>query len=203
MNNKQLFYCSLNKCDNIDYLKKYIIYYTSSVISKIKPAELVVIKKSHENTNNCWNCIKDEISQALGLCFEEIYINDFSICVLFYNKSLFIKNLNQFSKSRILKDENYDTCSLDTIFFRLKQRFKEVEFPHEIGVFLGYPEKDVQSYIEHKGKNYIFCKYWKVYHDLHMAVKVMDKIDSVKNRAALYLYKELPIDKILYLLKSA
>ena len=39
------------------------------------------------------------------------------------------------------------------------------EFPHEIGVFLGYPLADVQGFIANKGKNCSCCGCWKVYGD--------------------------------------
>jgi len=40
---------------------------------------------------------------------------------------------------------------------------KRSDFPHEIGLFLGYPLEDVQGFINNKGKNYVFCGHWKVY----------------------------------------
>ena len=39
----------------------------------------------------------------------------------------------------------------------------EEEFPHEIGVFLGYPLDDVKGFIRHKGRDYTFCGCWKCY----------------------------------------
>lgn len=48
----------------------------------------------------------------------------------------------------------------------LKNRFtNNRSFPHEIGVFLGYPLPDVISFIEKQGRNSIMCGDWKVYHD--------------------------------------
>ncbi len=38
-------------------------------------------------------------------------------------------------------------------------------FPHEIGLFLGYPLADVRGFIEHQGQNYRCCGCWKVYGD--------------------------------------
>ncbi len=39
-------------------------------------------------------------------------------------------------------------------------------FPHEIGVLLGYPVADVNGFMEHEGKNFLYLGYWKVYSDL-------------------------------------
>ena len=36
-------------------------------------------------------------------------------------------------------------------------------FPHEVGLFLGYPYDDVMAFIEHEGRDYLCCGCWKVY----------------------------------------
>ena len=41
----------------------------------------------------------------------------------------------------------------------------EAEFPHEIGVFLGYPLPDVQGFIQNQGRNFTCCGCWKAYGD--------------------------------------
>lgn len=41
----------------------------------------------------------------------------------------------------------------------------EQEYPHEIGVFLGYPLEDVEGFIIHRGKNFTCSGLWKVYGD--------------------------------------
>ena len=39
------------------------------------------------------------------------------------------------------------------------------DFPHEIGVFLGYPLTDVVGFIENQGRNFTCCGCWKAYGD--------------------------------------
>ena len=52
------------------------------------------------------------------------------------------------------------------VYRKLQERFFENEcFPHEVGLFLGYPLDDVTGFIEQKGKNYKCCGIWKVYGD--------------------------------------
>lgn len=50
----------------------------------------------------------------------------------------------------------------------------EWEFPHEIGVFLGYPLEDVVGFIENQGRNYTCCGYWKAYGDPEAARQRFD-----------------------------
>ena len=45
------------------------------------------------------------------------------------------------------------------------------EFPHEIGVFLGYPLSDVVGFIENRGQNFTCCGCWKAYGDPAAAQK--------------------------------
>ena len=48
----------------------------------------------------------------------------------------------------------------------LKAKFaRSDEFPHEVGVFLGYPLEDVKGFIANGGKNCKCVGCWKVYCD--------------------------------------
>ena len=42
-------------------------------------------------------------------------------------------------------------------------------FPHEIGIFLGYPAEDVRGFVENGGCNYKLCGCWKVYGSVESA----------------------------------
>lgn len=61
----------------------------------------------------------------------------------------------------------YDiTKGRDGLLQQLGQRLRNSQdFPHEIGVFLGYPLEDVLGFIENQGRNYTCCGCWKSYGD--------------------------------------
>ena len=60
----------------------------------------------------------------------------------------------------------YDSTEPEKAIEKLKMRLNETtEFPHEIGLFLGYPVGDVVGFIKNKGKNFKCCGCWKVYCD--------------------------------------
>ncbi len=59
---------------------------------------------------------------------------------------------------------------LARIIHHLRLRISaSAEFPHEVGLFLGYPVADVAGFIEHKGHNYKIAGDWKVYGSVHLA----------------------------------
>ncbi|WP_242961102.1 DUF3793 family protein [Flavonifractor sp. An91] len=57
----------------------------------------------------------------------------------------------------------------------------EGEFPHEIGVFLGYPLSDVKGFIRHKGKNFTLCGCWKCYGDPREAQRQFRRFKECTN----------------------
>lgn len=50
----------------------------------------------------------------------------------------------------------------------------EGDFPHEIGLFLGYPLEDVVGFIKNRGRNYTCCGCWKAYGDPERARRRFD-----------------------------
>lgn len=51
----------------------------------------------------------------------------------------------------------------------------EGSFPHEIGLFLGYPLEDVVGFIKNRGRNYTCSGCWKAYGDPEAARKRFDQ----------------------------
>ena len=52
---------------------------------------------------------------------------------------------------------------------RIRARKSSNEFPHEIGIFLGYPLEDVEGFINHKEEGCKVVGTWKVYGDVEQA----------------------------------
>ena len=73
---------------------------------------------------------------------------------------------------KLLESQGYHSHDATRCIRELRHRLKDsTEFPHEIGLFLGYPPEDVRGFILHKGN---CCKYsgcWKVYGNEEKAVK--------------------------------
>ena len=52
------------------------------------------------------------------------------------------------------------------------------DFPHEVGVFLGYPLQDVLGFIRHQGANCLCSGCWKVYHEPEQAARTFRRYAS-------------------------
>lgn len=88
-----------------------------------------------------------------------------------------LKNdLQQSIAAKLLSEHDYDCCSPERCIIHLMSRLKKSsEFPHEIGLFLGYPAEDVQGFIENKAACCKCVGAWKVYGDELSARKTFAK----------------------------
>ena len=60
-------------------------------------------------------------------------------------------------------------------YYRTKENF-----PHEIGVLLGYPTEDVEGFIANEGRNCLLTGYWKVYKNERRAKQIFAAFDEAR-----------------------
>ena len=73
---------------------------------------------------------------------------------------------------KVLKEMGYPLNSpAGCVSCLIKNIKNNSEFPHEIGLFLGYPPEDVIGFIENKATGHKLSGPWKVYGDLNKAKK--------------------------------
>ena len=87
-----------------------------------------------------------------------------------------------------LRSCGYESFEVESVLVRLRRRYRlyagiSKEFPHELGVLLGYPVGDVQGFIDNRGENSLTSRYWKVYQNPKEAEKSFELYDRVKEQA--------------------
>jgi len=89
-----------------------------------------------------------------------------SVIVFVYRHDRLEQMLSDDAYQRFLAEAGYERTNLDGLLEQLAYRLRtQPEFPHEIGVFLGYPLRDVIGFIENHGRNFTCCGFWKSYGD--------------------------------------
>ena len=87
------------------------------------------------------------------------------VLVYVYRPAALRETLSSTEASAFLTDCGYPSggtdAALDTLTVRLQDG--RDAFPHEIGVFLGYPVQDVIAFIRHNGFGGCLCGCWKAY----------------------------------------
>lgn len=102
-----------------------------------------------------------------GIRFAEM--NEFGGKRLFYvyNAAMTEALLRDAERAEFLESRGYDCASLHSAVAELRARIRRGgEFPHEIGVFLGYALDDVKAFIADPAGGELIAGYWKVYSDV-------------------------------------
>lgn len=96
--------------------------------------------------------------------------------VYVYRPSKLSLDLQHGAANRILRERGYESAVPERCIIELMRRLGENEdFPHEIGLFLGYPPEDVQGFIENRSADCKCVGCWKVYGDAAAAQKLFAK----------------------------
>ncbi len=77
---------------------------------------------------------------------------------------------------RILKEKGYSYNNSELCVAQLAKHLEQDPvFPHEIGLFLGYPVEDVLGFMKSPEEGVKYTGFWKVYGDEDAALKTFDK----------------------------
>jgi len=175
------FQNKLDSMHNKDYIENFLVYNSSLVIAGIKPAATVTIKKDNKNLYSGWNDFGSQFIESINLKFIELRETFNSIILMIYDESILEKDLNQDSHVEFLKNIGYHSnVDIYDYLNTLKIRYEKYHCPHELGLFLGIPFKDVKDFMECTTKKCLLCGYWKVYNDCNKAQRIFNKYDKVK-----------------------
>jgi len=142
----------------------------------------------------------NRIFEKKGLVFHRMCFCEKRVLVLVYDK---------YKLSELLQEKGYRAymiacgykpkATLEEDLALLEKHLKQGDdFPHEIGVFLGYPLEDVLGYVLNKGKNYKYTGYWKVYGDVKKARRLFNCYEECRG----YILKQITKGTLLQVVVS-
>ena len=107
-----------------------------------------------------------------GLRVIPLKISEKNVLIYIYRPDRLRADLSSDEARDILLKKGYDCKSIESDIVNLIHRIEEDgTFPHEIGLFLGYPPVDVRGFMENTRKGVKCVGYWKVYGDKTKAEK--------------------------------
>lgn len=146
------------------WLEKYLIAHCAPTLASLKTASLFMVAFSRQT----------ELGRQVEHCNEQLQKKGLFLLVMRCEKKralLYVcreshlqADLQKPGVARFLKRYGYQHTDLAYALKRLMKRLQEeTSFPHEIGIFLGYPLGDVIGFIQNEGKNSKCVGCWKVY----------------------------------------
>lgn len=157
--------------------EKMLAFHCSPAFMGIKASNLVSCDlKKFNNVEIYLKTLNNQLNNK-GIYFDIICLCQNRVLILVYKKKLLCSVINEQENYEFLKDIGYPMhLGFDEVMSHLKIRVKNnKDFPHEIGIFLGYPLEDIKGFLKNKGKNFKMCGYWKVYSDEERAIKLFNK----------------------------
>ena len=107
-----------------------------------------------------------------GVRILPLRFTDEKALIYVYRPGKLSSDLSDSKADAILQQQGYCTGSCEKCIVQLVRKLRrEEEFPHEIGLFLGYPPEDVCGFMENKACNCKCVGCWKVYGDEEAAKK--------------------------------
>ena len=105
-----------------------------------------------------------------GLCAMPLRCDGSRALIYVFSPRMLKEDLGSREAAALLEAAGYPSVHSGKCISRLIERLNEgTEFPHEIGLFLGYPPEDVRGFIENRAEHCKFCGCWKVYGDVDRA----------------------------------
>ena len=120
----------------------------------------------------------NELLNPKGLHFIILRVLQNKALVLVYRRNKLITLLQDSNYQQLLSEYGYMDFDIDSCLKLLKAHINNTPFPHEIGLFLGYPLNDVKEFIKHQGKDCKCVGQWKVYDDEVEAKKTFEKFNK-------------------------
>ncbi len=116
-----------------------------------------------------------------GICLRVLRRGAERMLLLVYRPERLAETLDGAEVRRLLDRAGYPPeATLEELLTILSRRLHGSSFPHEIGLFLGYPPEDVEGFCRHKGQNFKICGCWKVYGDQEAACRCFDRYDRCR-----------------------
>ena len=134
-----------------------------------------------------------------GLRIVRLRARDNRALIYVYRPDKLADDLERMDAKAILARSGYrQTAESAELIDMLSKRIEDSpEFPHEIGLFLGYPPEDVKGFIECGGQRCKACGLWKVYGDVCSAEKLFRKYHKCKCVYMECLKRGVPFEKLV------
>ncbi|MCD7723381.1 MAG: DUF3793 family protein [Clostridiales bacterium] len=163
-------------------IERYLIENCSPTLASIKTANAFSCRfeklETLENSISLWN----EIFKPKGLKLFLLRAERHGVALVYVCRpDSLAKDLQKPGVSEFLRTFGYESAEVQYALKKLKARLGGYDvFPHEIGIFLGYPLADVRGFIEMGGAGCKCTGCWKVYCNECEAVKTFEKFKKCR-----------------------
>ena len=152
--------------------EEVLVRHCSPTLAGLKTGNMFVFR--YENVDRLFSLIRDYNARLSprGVRVLLLRKRDSTALIYLYRPERLRKDLMNSVSVSILKMSGYRSLKPASCLTELRKRLcRDDEFPHEIGLFLGYPPGDVREFIRNGGADCKCCGCWKVYGNVEESEK--------------------------------
>ena len=160
--------------------EEYFIEYSAPTLAGIKTANL--FSCDYQDKSEVVKDIRrfNDILVKRGIRVIPVRYFHHRVLIYVYRPSFLTRDLCDENSSRLLERMGYDTSNTDKCVSKLCMKLSRLssssDFPHEVGLFLGYPPEDVRGFMEDPHSGYRCVGFWKVYGDVEKSQRCFERI---------------------------
>jgi hypothetical protein len=163
---------SMSRDDLGERFERQLVRHCSPTLAGLKSGNIFNLfidlgqRRSLDQSISAWNARLN----GKGIYLTVLKSDGARALVYVYRRGMLAEDLGSEAAARFLSSYGYRSSDPDASIERLKERIDSASpFPHEIGLFLGYPLHDVVGFIENGGQAPILSGCWKVYSNADQA----------------------------------
>lgn len=154
----------------------YLIHHCAPTLAGIKTASLFTCPyTTKEDLLESVRCLNKRLGSK-GLRVLPLRFSEKKALIYLYRPQKLSADLSDDTARQLLQRCGYGDGSCEHCVGKLCRKLRQQsDFPHEIGLFLGYPAEDVHGFMEYGPDRCKLSGCWKVYGDEESAQKKFDQ----------------------------
>ncbi len=182
-------------------IETQLIMQCAPVIAGLKTSNLLIV---HEHCD----AILRRITTGSQISFARLAVIGNRVTYLVFRKSMLNTYLSDKNIISFLAECGYSSFGTTNVIAEFSERYRMYakgvsEFPHEMGVMLGYPIEDIRGFVENNGKEFVHCGYWKVYSDKDNKVRLFKKFEDVRDSMIYMISNKIDVKTIIEIYEDA
>ncbi|MRS02220.1 DUF3793 family protein [bacterium] len=153
-----------------DCLAAFIAFEAAEVLAGVKPSNLINLpdraRRCGKNLYRIWKEYGEDIIRESSLEGSVLVERSGSLLLLLYDRAALTRLLSNRGARTILRRAGYpEMIDVAVLLSEFASRFASGGVPHEIGLILGYPLKDVAGFMGVSRREFSCQEPWKIYGD--------------------------------------
>jgi len=175
--------------DSLDCLTAHLMLECAEVLAGVKPANLISLVNRTQlcgrNLYQLWQSHHEELATRFAdLTIKVLQTKERALLLLCYNNNHLERHLAHAGIRALLHKAGYETdAANEALLGELCRRIESNDsFPHEIGLFIGYPAKDVAAFMGLIKLPFACQCLWKIYGNPEQSLGLAEQFRCCRQR---------------------